>query len=217
MSLPAVRATAFQAIPPGGALGASPPCAIVPFDGAARAARAWGSEPTPACAPPSDPASRTTLSNTEPPTDDLHARIARLEGMLSPDGTLRCRGILIMDAHGAPRIVASVSERGEAVLEWLDSGARKRVTVSADGDGSAGLMVFDARGAARIGVGSDRAGGAHVVCSDGARVPRIVVGTSHSGAAAVTVSDGAGQVRVSAGTTADGRVAGDWKVEARGL
>jgi hypothetical protein len=56
-----------------------------------------------------------------------------------------------------------------------------------------------------------------VVCSDGARVPRIVVGTSHAGSAAVTVSDGAGQVRVSAGTTADGRVAGDWKVEARGL
>jgi hypothetical protein len=55
-----------------------------------------------------------------------------------------------------------------------------------------------------------------VVCSDGARVPRIVVGTSHAGSAAVTVSDGAGQVRVSAGTTADGRVAGDWKVEARG-
>ena len=146
---------------------------------------------------------------------DLHARIARLEGMLSPDGTLRCRGILVMDAHGAPRIVASVSERGEAVREWLDSGARRRVTISADGDASAGMMVLDARGTPRIAVGTDRTGSAHVVCSDGERVPRIVAGTTSGGSAAITVNDAAGAVRMSAATTADGRVVGDWQVEAR--
>ena len=41
---------------------------------------------------------------------DLAARLARLESALSPDGTLRCERLVIMGAHGTPRIVAAYDD-----------------------------------------------------------------------------------------------------------
>jgi hypothetical protein len=71
---------------------------------------------------------------THPPDPAIESRLARLESMLSPDGTVRCERLLVMDAHGTPRIVASVSPSGEAMLEWLDSGKVRRVMVAARAD-----------------------------------------------------------------------------------
>jgi hypothetical protein len=99
---------------------------------------------------------------------DLAARIARLETALSPDGTLRCERLVIMGAHGTPRIVASVSESGQV----------RRITVSARGDGSAGMLLSDSRGRTRIGLGTTAGGEAHLACVDAAGKPRITVGTS---------------------------------------
>ena len=109
---------------------------------------------------------------------DLAARLARLESALSPDGTLRCERLVIMGAHGTPRIVASVSESGEAMLEMLDSGQVRRITVSARADGSAGMLLSDSRGKTRIGLGTTAGGEAHLACVDAAGKPRITVGTS---------------------------------------
>ena len=109
---------------------------------------------------------------------DLAARLARLESALSPDGTLRCERLVIMGAHGTPRIVASVSESGEAMLEMLDSGQVRRITVSARADGSAGMLLSDSRGRTRIGLGTTAGGEAHLACVDAAGKPRITVGTS---------------------------------------
>jgi hypothetical protein len=109
---------------------------------------------------------------------DLAARLARLESALSPDGTLRCERLVIMGAHGTPRIVASVSENGEAMLELLDSGQVRRITVSARADGSAGMLLSDSRGRTRIGLGTTAGGEAHLACVDAAGKPRITVGTS---------------------------------------
>ena len=109
---------------------------------------------------------------------DLAARLARLESALSPDGTLRCERLVIMGAHGTPRIVASVSENGEAILEMLDSGQVRRITVSARADGSAGMLLSDSRGRTRIGLGTTAGGEAHLACVDAAGKPRITVGTS---------------------------------------
>ena len=109
---------------------------------------------------------------------DLAVRLARLESALSPDGTLRCERLVIMGAHGTPRIVASVSESGEAMLEMLDSGQVRRITVSARADGSAGMLLSDSRGKTRIGLGTTAGGEAHLACVDAAGKPRITVGTS---------------------------------------
>ena len=47
---------------------------------------------------------------------DLAARLARLESALSPDGTLRCERLVIMGAHGTPRIVASDDTAAQEVM-----------------------------------------------------------------------------------------------------
>jgi hypothetical protein len=170
---------------------------------------------------------------THPPDPAIESRLARLESMLSPDGTVRCERLLVMDAHGTPRIVASVSPSGEAMLEWLDSGKVRRVMVAARADGSAGMLVSDAEARPRLALGTDARGGAHLACVDAAGRPRITVGTaspdnpdaaaavaliddlggtrislrSINGDALLTFADREKRVRLSAGTFADGTVA----------
>lgn len=109
---------------------------------------------------------------------DLAARIARLESMLAPDGTVRCERLVVMDPRGTPRIVASVSPSGDALLEWLDSGQVRRVAVAARADGSAGMLAADAGGRTRLALGTNASGEAHMACVDSAGRPRITVGTS---------------------------------------
>ena len=116
---------------------------------------------------------------TLPP--DLAARIARLESMLAPDGTVRCERLVIMGPHGVPRIVASVSPAGDALLEWLDSGQVRRIAVAARADGSAGVLAADGRGRTRLALGTNAAGEAHVACVDPAGRPRVTIGTAGTG------------------------------------
>lgn len=167
------------------------------------------------------------------PDPSIEARLRRLEAMLAPDGTVRCERLLVMDAHGTPRIVASVSPSGEAMLEWLDSGKVRRVMVAARADGSAGMLVADAEARPRLALGTDARGGAHLACVDAAGRPRITVGTaspdnpdataavaliddlggtrialrSTNGDALLTFADRERRVRLSAGTLSDGTVA----------
>lgn len=135
----------------------------------------------------------------------LAARIARLEGMLSPDGTVRCERLVIMGASGTPRIVASVSPSGEAMLEWLDSGQVRRVVVAARADGSAGMLLADPSGQTRLALGTGAGGESHLACVDAAGRPRITVGTTGNAAAeapgvrpvaAITLLDEAGATRI---------------------
>jgi len=168
-------------------------------------------------------------------SDGMHAgapsveeRLARLESTLSPDGTVRCRGILIMDAHGVARIIASVSDSGEAMLEWLDSGRVRRVMVAARADGSAGILLGDAEARPRLALGTNARGEANVTCADAEGRPRLTLGTAPDGAAltladdrgtaritmrsangdaVLTFADRGGGTRMSAGTFADGTVA----------
>jgi hypothetical protein len=123
-------------------------------------------------------------------TPDLAARIARLESMLSPDGTVRCQRLVIMDAHGTARIVASVSPSGDALLEWLDSGQVRRMAVAARADGTAAIVASDSRGRTRIAIGTNEDGESHLACVDAAGRPRITMGTS--GGVPVPAAGGAG-------------------------
>lgn len=136
---------------------------------------------------------------------DLAVRLARLESALSPDGTLRCERLVIMGAHGTPRIVASVSESGEAMLEMLDSGQVRRITVSARADGSAGMLMSDSRGKTRIGLGTTAGGEAHLACVDAAGKPRITVGTS--GIVGAEVPGGPAGARGGSGTASGAAIA----------
>jgi hypothetical protein len=139
---------------------------------------------------------------------DLAARLARLESALSPDGTLRCERLVIMGAHGTPRIVASVSESGEAMLEMLDSGQVRRITVSARADGSAGMLLADGRGRTRIGLGTTAGGEAHLACVDAAGKPRITVGTSGNAGAEVPGGPAGAPGGAAGGGAAGGGAAG---------
>jgi len=86
---------------------------------------------------------------------------------------IKCRQLVLSASDGEPRIMAHVTEDGQAALALYDLAGRMRTTVFVGAGGEGHVALFDDAGRARIDIA--QAGSPAITLRDAQDVPRLIL------------------------------------------